>query len=224
MNQIKELLEKDKAISNKITCAKKLYYNEINNKLGPNLNLLQTISSNYTSIIDVLQIFKSNEQLNEYIKYLDELENNKYIDFLQEIVNRSEDYSFAKPFVESIENLNVSTNFQVWDRGSPDDKTEFTVNLNCNSIDLMLEYIYDPDGELQQYHLYLGSCDVKGGRHNDANQDLEDYKQELIEIMDEYNLPIEKINEFNKIIIQWIIVCGDDLDIFDDIIGDFNFE
>ncbi len=223
MNQIKKLLEQDETITDQIACAKKIYYNEINNNLNCSLNLLQTITSNYDLVKTIFSTFKSEENLNEYIKYLEnqstESQTNKYIEYLQEIINSSEEYSFAQSFVSSILDLNVDTNILVWNQGK-EDNTEFNVSLSCPIIDLILEYNYYPNKKLYSYCLTLN--DVELEMHKFNKQSFEYYKEHLIEIIKEYNLPIEKIKEFNKIILKWLIKCGGNLDIFDDIIQDFD--
>ncbi len=232
MIQIKDLVKQDEIISNQIACAKYLYYTQINNNLECSLDLLQTIISNYSLIENIFKIFKSEEQLNGYIDYLEnqstKLKTNKYVDYLQEIIDSSEDYSFAQSFVDSISNLVLTV-----DTGKNEEKYSrrfsVSVTIKSNLFDLSLYCVffdYDDYNELDSYELSTGGFITGGKKYGKiSNQNLKNYKQELIEFMEGYNLQIEKIKEFNEIIIKWLIACGNEFEIceiYDEIINEFN--
>lgn len=159
MNQFNQLLEQDEAITNQIASAKKLYYNEINNNLNCSLDLLQTIASNYNIVKTIFSTFKSEENLYEYIEYLEnqntELQTNKYIKCLQEIIDSSKDYSFAQSFVDSLLDLNVDTwvNEEKYIR-----LFSVSISIKCDLFDFSLYcelFDYDDYCELKSYTLSL---------------------------------------------------------------------
>jgi hypothetical protein len=181
--KLESILEQDKSIDLQILNAKKLYYNKLTRL---DINVLETLKSNYEPILELFKIFDSAEKFNGYMEYLKQIEINKNIECFAKLCE-DDGYAFAKPMISQLENVIVQVKPSTFLGGETD---FYEICLKFNNFEFVLRYEF---------------CD-KIIEHESINfhDDGYSFKEELEEVMDYFSLPKSKIESFCFLMIDWL--------------------
>jgi Leucine-rich repeat (LRR) protein len=203
-NKLKSILEINKSICTDVFNAKKNYYKILTKKLNfldnkfnceyTRFEQLKTFESNYTTFVQLAKIFDSSEKLDDYIQYLRKIKSDQYVKFLSDLCEcDDETFGFAQPMISQLANVYVNKESDTYLGG---ERTRCESQLYFNDdFKFNIEYKYCRDAKMY-YDYSINYHD----NYNDLADDLE-------EIMEIFNLPLDKISDFTSLIIQWIDHC-----------------